>query len=448
MTLESGSSRRQLASESEGRCELLFAVHAVFVNALPKVSSQLSLQERNCITLLRYEINSILTSFNVNCTGYYLSEDTFHDCIDSLDSILWLFENLVAREILDDQDPNLIAPQTDFPKLVSLKSRKSKENLQYCSQWISFGGRPSQRNAMMVAQSFNRKIAKIFSDINKDSNVSNLCAEEKMTSLLRVEQRSEALGQLFELLEKTICRQSSEGHETRVRLSELWEQELEMMMSICGRQSLWQRVFLDMGHLNNRELQGVRVGDICLELKRSYRTKKPLIIESDGNIILKTSSKKVHATAALALRTDTLREIFHEEERRRQDKVTQYRTIKKANKRRLGLLLATSLLHLYGTPFLQSNWSADAIHIRRRENDAMGQDPAPEAYITCTFGSEPVEQQLTFKEPVPGEPFILALAALLVGLEMEEEVTVLDEDIDELSGKSHCIWHSFAYKMT
>lgn len=438
--MDSKSDKRiHLGRESGGRCELLFAIHPAFVGALPAASSSSSIQENNYITLLRHEISMMTMIFNPECTEQYLSEDAFCACTESLDSILILFEDLIAGTISVGVDHSRDKLHTEFPKLVALKGHISSGD-KFAYRWISFGKKPTQHNATLVAKSFNQNMSKLLSNTKSGLDVSDSPGfdeniEADVATLQKTEQLSGVLGRLFEQLKERMCLKNPEGHKARVRLSEFAEYELEIMISICGNQRLWQQVNLSMRHLNNCDTQGAWIEDICSELTRSYRIKKILTMDYNEKGLCKGSATRALSKGLAILPTETLREILQKEEELRRGKVSHYRSIKKKDKRKLGLLLSTSFVHFYGSPLLQSPWSANTIYIRQPKGDIVGQNPTPEAYMACAFDSGPMEQLCTVDDPVPGDPFVLALAALLIELELEQEVTVLDEDIDDITGE-------------
>lgn len=430
----------RLSQDSVGRSELLLAIHPAFVDALPAADSGASLQDNNCITLLRHEISMIAIIVDSNFAEEDLSEDDFYACVDSLDSILSQFEILVDASILSEpnegcKDRN----EADFPRLVALRDQILRGESQSGSRYISFGKRPTQRNTTMIANSVNKTLSRVLS-----GSAGRICApisqdlkdggEPDISAICKVEQLSSDLEGLFEQVKKTICSKDPKGHNVHVRLSEFTEKELEMMISICGNQRLWQQVEFGMGHARNGGTQERSIREICSELTRSYRMKKILSVHFNGEGLSRSSVLKARSKGQTIAPTRSLREILRNEEELRQKKLSHYRTIKKKDKRRLGMLLSTSLIHYYGSPLLRSPWSASTIQVRLHQDVTPGQGSVPEAYLSCEFDSK-LEELDIIEDPVPGDPFVLALAALLIELELEKEVAVLDEDIDDITGE-------------
>ncbi|KAK1242370.1 hypothetical protein MKX07_000356 [Trichoderma sp. CBMAI-0711] len=431
----------RLSQDSGGRIELLLAIHPAFVDALPAADSGASLQDNNCITLLRHEISMMAIIFDSNLSEEDLSEDDFYACVDSLDSILSQFENLVDASILSEpnegcKDRN----EADLLRLVALRDQILRGESQSGSRYISFGKRPTQRNTTIIANSVNKTVSRALSGTarNRHAPISQDLkdgGEPDISAIFKVEQLSSDLEGLFEQVKKTICSKDPKGHNVHVRLSEFTEKELEMMISICGNQRLWQQVEFGMDHARNGGMREVSIREICSELTRSYRMQKILSVHFNGEGLSRGSVLKARSKGQTIAPTRSLREILRNEEELRQKKLSHYRTIKKKDKRRLGMLLSTSLIHFYGSPLLRSPWSASTIQVRLHQDVTPGQGRVPEAYLSCEFDSKPEELDI-IEDPVPGDPFVLALAALLIELELEKEVTVLDEDIDDITGET------------
>ncbi|KAL7810618.1 serine protease [Trichoderma gracile] len=429
-----------LSEDSGGRSELLLAIHPAFIDALPDPGSGASLQDNNCITLLRHEIQMLAIIFDSGLTEEYLVEDEFCACVDSLDSILTQFETLVDSSILSGANAeNNDLNRADFPRLITLRDRIFRGGVRSASRYISFGKRPTQRNTTMIANSVNKTLSRTTSGTGGGICAPVLqCSEESgepdVSEIRKVEQLSSDLEGLLEQVKRTICSKDPRGHDIHVRLSEFTDNELQMMISICGNQRLWQQVNFGMGQARNGELQERYIREICSDLTRSYRIKKVLSVDFDGKGLSRSSVLKARSKGQTVLYTESLREVLQHEEELRQEKLSHYRTIKKKDKRRLGMLLSSSLMHYYGSPLLRSPWSASTIHIRQHQDVTIGQGSVPEAYLSCDFDSEPEDLDI-IEDPVPGDPFILALAALLIELELEKEVTVFDEDIDDITGE-------------
>ncbi|PTB59236.1 hypothetical protein M431DRAFT_490843 [Trichoderma harzianum CBS 226.95] len=430
-----------LARDSGGRSELLFAIHPAFVDALPVASPSQSVQERNHITLLRHEIANIMQVFDTKCAEQDLSEDTFCICIDSLNSILVLFEDLVVGKFPARNCNSSDELHAEFPKLVALKYQISTGELVSASFWVSFGGKPRQHNTTLIVQHFNQTISKLFSTINYESNTFRFYEieddyESDKALLRNAEELAAALGAIFEQLKALICLKDPEGHNSYVRLSEFAKNELQMMISICGHRSLWQHVVFHMETTNNCNMKHSWIKEICSELTRSYRKKRVLSMTFDGKGFCKNSTSEAHGKESAILSTETLSNILQKEEQLKQGKASHYKTIRKKDKRRLSLLLSNSLIHLSGSALLRNPWSANTIHIRQRKDGFIGQDTAPEAYMTYAFNSQIIEENAINEDLEPGDPYVLGLAKLLLELELGKEITVLDEDIDEITGKT------------
>ncbi|KAL7819526.1 serine protease [Trichoderma aethiopicum] len=432
----------RLSQDTGGRSELLLAIHPAFVDALPAADSGSSLQDNNCITLLRHEISMMAIIFDSGIAEQDLSEEEFALCTDSLDSILSQFENLVDEAILSevtDGGKDSHELQADFPRLFALRDRTLRGDLHSASRYISFGKRPTQRNTTMIANSFNQTLSKVLTRPSGKLGApvfqeSEEKGEPDIAAIRKVEQLSSDLEELFEQLKSTICSKSPKTHNVHVRLSELTDNEVEMMISICGNQRLWQQVNFGMGHAHNDEIQERYVKEICSELTRSYRIRKILSMDFNGKGLSRSSTTKARSKGQTMLPTRSLREVLQKEEELRRERLSHYRTIKKTDKRRLGMLLSSSLIHYYGSPLLRSPWSASTIYIRQHKDLSSGQRAVPEAYLSCDFDSEPEELDVA-GDAVPGDPFVLALAALLIELELEKEVAILDEDIDDVTGE-------------
>ncbi|PTB66171.1 serine protease [Trichoderma citrinoviride] len=431
----------RLSQDSGGRSELLLALHPAFVDALPAAGSGSSIQDNNCIALLRHEIAMMAIIFHSGLAEENLSADNFCACTDSLDSILDQFEGLVDASILTEATGgNRDHSEGDFPRLVALRDRILREQLHSASRYISFGKKALQRNTTMIATSFNQTLSKAFAGTHGKLGAPVLSDSEEggepdTAAIRQVEELSSNLEGLFEQLKRSICSKNPQGHNVHVRLSEFTDNELEMMISICGNQRLWQQVIFGIGHAHNGEVQERYMREICSELTRSYRVRKILSMDFNGKGFSRSSNTtKARSKGQTMLQTKSLREILQKEEELRQGRLSHYRTIKKKDKRRLGMLLSNSLIHYYGSPLLRSPWSANTIHIRQHKDVSPGQNPMSEAYLSCDFDFKPEELDIA-RDPVPGDPFVLALAALLIELELEREVTVLDEDIDQITGE-------------
>ncbi|KAH6975802.1 hypothetical protein EDB80DRAFT_541772, partial [Ilyonectria destructans] len=428
--------------DKDERCQLLFAVHSTFVEALPAVSESSNALpvDDNLITLLRNEIKMITITFNEEDAECELSDKSFHDARDSLDCILYLFENLVDECILldTDSDHKNARLNNEFPKLLALKNKISKG--KSVSSLISFGTNSAlYRLAKSTAQSFNQTMAKICSEIGREASVQMRQAVQQdvdldMTPLVQARRLSEASGDLFRLLKETICHKIQTPHMAHMRLSGFDQPEFDMMLSICEGTNLWQRVYFSQGRLTDGETQGGSIGNICTELKRSSRTRKVSRMLFSERDIRKSSGTQSRMKALPNPPRMSLRQMLQKEEDLRRREVRNYRTLKKKEKRRLGLHIANSLLHLYGSPLLQNKpWNADTIYIRQEDNITAGKDAIPGAYITFRLSSEPVEQPGFNEDTGEGDPYILALTTVLLELELEKEIIAGDEDKDEFS---------------
>jgi hypothetical protein len=451
--------------DSDERCQLLFTVHPTVVEALPAISESSSsrLMDENLITLLRNEIKMITITLNEEVARCELSDKSFHDGRDRLNGILYLFENLVNECILHDMDSDhhenavcfymsslfvsyrqyIDRAQQElniqFPRLVALKSKILKGNAGTVPSLVSFGTNSALYGlAKSTAQSFNQTMSRIFSEIGRESNVQMRQAVQQdveldMTPLVQAQRLSEASGDLFRLLKETICDKIQNPHVAHIRLSGFDQPEFDMMLSLCEGTNLWQPVCFSQRRLTDGETQGGGIGDICTELKRSYTRKKPSRMLFSGRDIRKSSGTQSRIKALPKPPRMTLRQILQEEDLKRKE-VRHYRTLKKKEKMRLGLLIATSLLHLYGSPLLQNTWNADTIYIRQEGDITASKDAIPEAYITFSLSPEPIKQPGFNEDTGEGDPYVLALTAVLLELELEKEIIVGDEDKDELSG--------------
>jgi hypothetical protein len=153
----------------------------------------------------------------------------------------------------------------------------------------------------------------------------------------------------------------------------------------------------------------------------------------DGKDIYKDPSTQTRARTSTKASRMTIRQILQKEEGIRRSHGLHHREIKKNEKQRLGMLIASSLLHLYGSPLLHDVLNADTIYIVQDTFENAHKDASREAYITCSLSSEQSEVPGLVEDPVPGDPYILALTMVLLELELEEEVIVRTDDIDEFS---------------
>ncbi|KAE8447647.1 hypothetical protein EG329_010618 [Mollisiaceae sp. DMI_Dod_QoI] len=383
-------------------------------------------------------------AFNNSYTEYELPEKAFQEGLQALNGILSLFESLVNYAILDILDS---APQENlevrkqFPRLVALQNVENilDTPLQSTTGPVSFGtSRAQYQVANFVAHSFYETMSKIFSEVDRESNV-QMCqpvqqdVEIDMTTLYQAQQFSEASEHLSRLLQDKVCRTSSNIHKAHMRLSGFENPEFDMMLSLCEGTDLWQQVYFSKRRLTDTETQD-GIQELCAELKRSYRSRKVPRILFSGEEICKGPSIQSRVRTSAKPSVTTMRQILKKEESLRRAKGLHHREIKKNEKQRLGLLIATSLLHLYGSPLLQNVLNADTIYVAQDKSGDTHKGTVTEAYITCALSSEPIEQRgLIEDEPVPGDPFVLALTTVLLELELEEEVIIKDEDIDEFS---------------
>lgn len=111
-----------------------------------------------------------------------------------------------------------------------------------------------------------------------------------------------------------------------------------------------------------------------------------------------------------------------------------HRTLKHNKKRGLAVKIAATFLQFFNSPVVQAQpWTAESIYIT---DDKSAKEADPQAYLSfCLNSSYPIDPESVSPREEDGDPSILALAALLLELEMERVISPGDEDIDELTGE-------------
>ncbi|RMJ16652.1 hypothetical protein CDV36_003673 [Fusarium kuroshium] len=428
------------------QCQLFLAVYPAFVEALPIISTSSNIQSTdtpvstytlsldNLITELRDEVKKIGIIFNEEDARCELRDELFQDARNALDQILFFFEDLV-HDGITDKSPTIYGYEQllqTFPKLVRLKHEISNEYTRTTFDMISFGTEPRlYHRAISTAQLFNRHMRRIYSSVGGVASGQSYRdvqphARDHLASLAQAKRISEASRLLFSFLERKVCHETEGKHEGHLRLSGFDQAELDMMLSICGHAGKWQQAYF---RLADEKMEKKIVDCLCPLLKQSLRLRQPTQMMFDERGIYKFVIRKDRPKSRRAPSKETLGDILRGEERGRQ-KTPSHRTLKHNKKRGLGVEIATALLHLFGSPLLQARvLDANSIYILRDE------DAAPEAYISFCLSSNPAEGTVSDVEAEDGDPSLLALAVILLELELEREITPCNEDIDELSGQ-------------
>ncbi|RSM17130.1 hypothetical protein CDV31_004023 [Fusarium ambrosium] len=411
------------------QCQLFLAVYPAFVEALPIISTSSNIQSTdipvstytlsldNLITELRDEVKKIGIIFNEEDARCELRDELFQDARNALDQILFFFEDLVHDGITDKRhtiygyENDAAAIVADIPQTRKTEARNIE---RICPNDI--------RHDII----WNR--AEIVLSCNIDGAAVQSAYEEDIfqSSLAQAKRLSEASRLLFSFLEQKVCHEKEGNHEGHLRLSGFDQAELDMMLSICGHAGKWQQAYF---RLADEKMEKKIVDCLCPLLKQSLRLRQPTQMMFDERGIYKFVIRKDRPKSRRAPSKETLGDILRGEERGRQ-KTPSHRTLKHNKKRGLGVEIATALLHLFGSPLLQARvLDANSIYILRDE------DATPEAYVSFSLSSDPAERTVSDVEAEDGDPSLLALAVILLELELEREITPCNEDIDELSGQ-------------
>lgn len=242
--------------------------------------------------------------------------------------------------------------------------------------------------ALIVAQSFNKTVTRIFSEETRNYN-------RQQKSQLSISPTNHDLPfstipeNLFGALRDSICHNEQPSHEARVLLSGFEVPQFDLIFSLCGI-DLWHPLHVGHETTKNMALHNCGISDLCAELKRSKSHKRQesqlLLCERTLRKLNQPQHRAKVSRSALQPSKITLSQVLKDEEVSRGEGLRQYRTLKRKEKMGLGLKIAASLAYLYGSPFVQGLWTSDTIYIQKGDglNSLSGKTRDPEAYVSVS----------------------------------------------------------------
>lgn len=323
-----------------------------------------------------------------------------------------------------------------FPKLATLRYKSLEGNIATISSLVSFEkDSPYYDLTKLATSNFNGTMSKVFPKLGREANV-----QGNDHDLWKLNELSTDSEELFEILRDTACDKVENPHKAYFRLSCFETYEYEMMFSLCDRTDLWHSLYVSHQRFASVETRGSSIGNLCNEMQRSAKNKRTSHMLFKKSDICKSSDPATRIKVKPQPPRETLRQIFQKEQESLEalckeaglsrNQIRRPRILTKSEKQVLGLLIATSLLYLYGSSMIQNIWSAENIYVQN--SISRPKNSIPEAYISFCLNPDPAKKS-SISENSGGDPSVLALTAILLELELEEEVTIGADDKDEWS---------------
>lgn len=255
---------------------------------------------------------------------------------------------------------------------------------------------------------------------------------------------SDASRQLIDALEMDSCLHGL-SRMAYLRLPDLNQDILDMLLSVCSGPGPWQQAYF---HIHDRLTAGESPDRLCTELELSLRRKLPTtmtLVRSANNSSLRKFSCSDYIDV-LPPPTMTLRRVLYDENNdTRRKSVSGHRILKRNVKRGIGVNIASTLFFLFACPLFQAHsWSLESIFIEDTTTAVSLPNSAhPSAYLSFCLDDRNSQKGGLDQSHTPtdsslenhvqengGNSLLLALAIMLLELEMESTIMTSDEDID------------------
>ncbi|KAH7210106.1 hypothetical protein DER44DRAFT_775050 [Fusarium oxysporum] len=438
--------------ESVRYLQLIYAVLPVFIEALPPVpdvaQTTNSKQEilKNLVTILRFEIQEMQKILSVTHTEHNFTSSSTLKASEELEDVLFCLDALV-----DIKPENLSDPETRYPRLDTLRgwiagyssnimSDLPSLRINEVCRIVSYGNEAAgYRQTIRAAQNFNCKMRGICRSVMAEREFS-------MQQIFPSQYRREgdfydqdivkaeihkaqvvcdtAKGLFNQLTKNRVCQPP---HSAFIHLTGFGQPEIDMIMSICeakGASEKWHQVYF-----TGKVPSDVRVlppsDSICSRLRHSRKFKQILRIylRTDGSWKCADSSAADRIQRFVEHPDLTLEGLLNARQH------PSGRKLLKKDRLNLAIVIAQSLLHLSGSPLLQSPWNAENIYITHIADEVVHSWLRTDLFLARQLAQESPNAQLD--ESLESNRNVLDLGLLLWQLLFGRKVTIEPEDRED-----------------
>lgn len=265
-----------------------------------------------------------------------------------------------------------------------------------------------------------------------------------------VESMSKSSQLLLQALGDLVCQAAGDGHYGYLRLDDcdlsmpdmldFEPLKLHVLLSVCGTDK-WQPTCF---HVTNSTRNGHQVACLCKELKKATRRHRSSTMRLETSATVCRMSVHEAACAEEGINTvpvqpldRTLGDIFESEKmERKQRDDRRYDILGHNRKRRLAVEIATAVLYLLDNPlFRVLELHIGAVFVSELATAAAS---SPRAFLPFRLGLQTataashttIESIMQDGDKGVDTPCFLALAVILLELEMDDKVVVKDDDLD------------------